>query len=354
MNRIQIITLGFAAILLSGTLVSCDPKEDPIVEIPPAEEGFIEVNGGGATFPNTVFISLRKEEQFAVGRTKWDLAFSTNSDFKVLINGTTGAMAYETTDVEINAIGDTHAAPLRTAGELELTFTNMNSILYVDNAQNPLSDPVIGVVSATDSENKVYILNRGSSGTDPRPWKKIRILRKDGNYLVQHADITATTFTSIKVAKDPKVNLVYLSFEDGLVTVEPEKSNWDFAWTAGTSTTPFGQAINGTMAYYFQDLVYHNIYGGVSAVQVLDSEIAYDNFDVQDIATLTFNTDNRLTVGANWRSGGGPNAAPTIRNDRYYIIKDANGNYYKVRFLSLTKDGERGRPSFEYALVKAR
>ena len=353
MKRLQTITYSIIALLLFGSMISCEQNEDPIVETPPAEEGLIEVNGGGATFPNTVFISLRKEEQFAVGRTKWDLAFSANSDFKVLINGTTGAMAYETDEVDINAVGETQAEPLRTAGELELTFNNMNSILYVDHTQNPLLEPVLGTVSAVDAENKVFILNRGSSGTDARPWKKIRILRKDGKYLVQHADITATTFTSIEVAKDPKLNLVYLSFEDGLVTVEPEKPNWDFAWTAGTSSTLFPQAVNGTLAYFFQDLVYHNIYGGVSAVQVLESEIAYDNFDELDIATLTFNSDNRLTVGSTWRSGGGPNAAPAIRNDRYYILKDANGNYYKVRFLSLTKNGERGRPSFEYALVKA-
>lgn len=353
MNRIQKITLGLAAIILSGTLVSCDPKEDPIVEIPPAEEGFIEINGGGTTFPNMVFVNLRKEEQFAVGRVKWDLAFHTGSEFKALINGTTGAMAYETPEADINAIGDTHAAPLRASGELELTFTNLNSILYVDNAQNPLSDPVFGIVSATDSENKVFILNRGSSGAEARPWKKIRILRKDGKYLVQHADITATTFTSIEVTKDPKMNLVYLSFEDGQVTVEPEKSNWDFVWTAGTSSTPFGQAVNGTLAYFFQDLVYHNIYGGVSVAQVMESEILYDNFAEANLSTLNLNIDNRLTIGSNWRSGGGPSSAPAIRNDRYYILKDVNGNYYKVRFLSLTKDGERGRPSFEYALVKA-
>lgn len=352
MNRLQLFTHSLAALLLSGSLLSCDPKEDPIVELPPAEEGLIEINGGGATFPNMVFVSLRKEEQFAVARKTWDLAFDTSSDFKVLINGTTGALAYETTGSDINAVGEALAAPLRTSGELELTFTNFKSILYADNAQNPLSNPVINTISATDGENKVYILNRGSSGTEARPWKKIRILRKEGKYVLQHADITATTFTSVEITKNPNLSLVYFSFEEGVVSVEPEKQNWDFVWTAGTSAIPFGQAVNGTLAYFFQDLVYHNIYGGVSVVQVLESEIAYDNFSEQNLASLALNSDNRLTIGSNWRSGGGPNSAPAIRNDRYFILKDVKGNHYKVRFLSLTKDGERGKPSFEYALVK--
>jgi hypothetical protein len=353
MNKLQVFTLSLAALMLSASIVSCDPKEDPIVEIPPSEEGFIEINGGGATFPNMVFVNLRKEKQLAVGRIKWDLAFYTGSEFKVLINGTTGALAYETTGSDINAVGEAQAAPLRTSGELELSFTNFKSILYVDNAQNPLSNPVINPVSAMDAENKVYILNRGSSGTEARPWKKIRLLRKDGKYVLQYADIAATTFTSVEITKNPNLNLVYFSFEEGVVSIEPEKQNWDFVWTAGTSAIPFGQAINGTLAYFFQDLVYHNIHGGVSAVQVLESEIAYENFSELDISALSFNFDNRLTVGSNWRSGGGPTSAPAIRNDRYYLLKDVDGNYYKVRFLSLTKDGERGRPSFEYALVKA-
>jgi hypothetical protein len=353
MNRLQVFTHSFAALLLTVNLISCEPKDDPIVELPPAEEGFIEINGGGATFPNMVFVSLRKEEQLAIARKNWDLAFNTSADFKVLINGTTGALAYETTATDINAVGEAQAEPLRTAGELELTFTNLNGILHVDNAANPLSGPAVNPVSATDGENKVYILNRGSSGTDARPWKKIRILRKDGKYVLQHADITATTFSSIEIPKNPSLNSVYFSFEGGIVSVEPEKENWDFVWNAGTSTTPYPQATNGTLAYFFQDLIYHNIYGGASAVQVLEADIAYENFTELDIAGLTLNSDNRLTIGSNWRSGGGPTSGPAIRNDRYYVLKDVRGNVYKLRFLSLTTGGERGKPTFEYALVKA-
>ncbi|MCS4433966.1 HmuY family protein [Aquiflexum gelatinilyticum] len=353
MSRLQSLASSLAAIMVTGSIVSCEPKEEPIVDLPAVEEGLIEINGGGATFPNMVFVSLRSEEQLAVARKNWDLAFDTSSDFKVLINGTTGAMAYETTSSDINAVGEIQAEPLRTEGQLELTFTNMNSILYVDHVENPLSSPVIKAISSIDAENKVYILNRGSSGADVRPWKKIRILEKDGKYVLQHADISSANFSSIEISKNPSLNLVYFSFESGIVTVEPEKQNWDFVWTAGTSSTPFPQALNGTLAYYFQDLVYHNSYGGVSVVQVLESEIGFENFTEQNLSNLTLNSENRLSIGSSWRSGGGPTSAPSIRNDRYYILKDVKGNYYKIRFLALTKDGERGKPSFEYALVKA-
>ncbi|UJP65646.1 HmuY family protein [Mongoliitalea daihaiensis] len=341
-------------LVLSMGVFACDSAESPIMEPDPAMEGFIEINGGGASFPNMAFINLRTGEQTIVQRQRWDLAFSTGSDFRVLINGNTGAMAFQTSANDLNQVGDAQAADLRSSGGLDMTFSNMEALLRVDNPSNPLNQPIISPVSTIQADNKVYILNRGSMGAEERPWKKIRILQQNGRYVLQHADVDAATFNTLEIQKNPDFNFVYVSFEQGKVDVEPKKEDWDFVWNAGTATTPFPQAVNGTLAYFFQDLVFHNIYGGVTAVQVLESEIGYDNFNETHLPGLTLNADNRLTIGSNWRGGGGPNMAPTIRNDRFYIVKDTRGNFYKVRFVSLTRDGERGRPSFEYALVKAR
>lgn len=338
---------------LSFALIACESSEAPVLEPDPATDGLIEINGGGSTFPNMAFINLRTGEQTAVQRQRWDLAFSTGTDFKVLINGNTGAMAFQTDATDINEVGEAQAATLRATGGLDMTFSNMEAILRVDNPSNPLNQPVIAPVSAVQADNKVYLLNRGSMGAEDRPWKKIRILQQNGRYLLQHADVGATSFSTLEIQKDGDFNFVYVSFEQGKVSIEPKKADWDFVWNAGTSTTPFPQAVNGTLAYFFQDLVFHNIYGGVSAIQVLESTISYENFSEVNLSALSLVGDNRLTIGSNWRGGGGPNMAPSIRNDRFYVLKDARGNIYKVRFLSLTRDGERGRPSFEYALVKA-
>lgn len=338
--------------VFAAFMLSCAESDDPILEVPPLEEGLIEINGGGATFPNSVFINLRVGEQLPVRREKWDLAFSTASEFKVLINGTAGALAYPTGIFDMNAVGEEQAADLQASGRLEMSFTNMEAILSVDLPSNPLSAPVMGTINANSASNQVFILNRGSFGIDPRPWKKIRILIQDGKYLLQYADITSSNFSTLEVAKDNDFNFVYVSFEEGVVQVEPKKEEWDFMWSAGTSTTPFPQAVNGTLAYPFQDLVFHNIYGNVGAVEIMEADIAYENFSESNLSGLQFNQTNRLTIGSNWRGGGGPNVSPTIRNDRYYILRDSRGNSYKVRFIALTRDGERGRPTFEFKLVK--
>jgi hypothetical protein len=346
--------MSIAALVAAATVISsCSDDPEPIV-IPPNESGLIEVNGGGATYPNTAYISFRTGVQTAVPRQSWDLAFSTGSDFKVLINGTTGAMASATTKTDINTVGVAEIAAAEASGELVLSFANLAGIEHVDDPANPLSKPVVAAVSATEGSNVVYLLSRGASGVDAKPLKKIRIIRNGQGYTLQHADADATTFTSLNITKDTDDNFVYVSFESGIVNVEPAKAAWDIAWTAGTSSTPYPQATNGTLAYFYQDLVYHNIYGGASAVAVLEATVPYADFDETDVPALSFNTDNRLTIGSNWRGGGGPSSAPAVKTDVYYVVKDAEGNVYKVRFLSLTKDGERGKPSFEYELVEAR
>lgn len=346
---------SFKPVLFSltiGLMMACDPAENPTTLEPPVDEGLIEINGGGATYPNTVFIDLSKEAQYPVPRAKWDLAFETGANFRVLINGTTGAMAHPTGQTNMAVVGRELEAQLKTDGSMELTFTNMTSILRVDDPANPLSKPVLGTISATESQNQIFVYNRGSSGTDTRPWRKIRVLRKGNNYELQHAAVDAATFTSVEIVKNPSQRFVYFSFESGIVEVEPQNGSWDIAWTAGTSSTPFPQATNGILAYFFQDLVYHNIYGGVKAIQVLESQKSYADFGYADAAALTLLDNTRLAIGSSWRSGGGPNSAPAIRNDRFYIIEDTEQNLYKVRFLSLTKNGERGRPTFEYELLK--
>lgn len=345
--------LSITALLAGVTLFSsCEDDPDPVV-VPPNESGLIEVNGGGATYPNSVFISLRSGLQTAVPRQSWDLAFSTGSDFKVLINGTTGAMASATAKTDINAVGATEIAAATASGELVMGFTNPAGILHVDDAANPLSKPVIAAVSATEANNVVYLFSRGASGVDAKPLKKIRVIRNGQGYTLQHANADATTFTSLNISKNADDNFVYVNFESGIVEVEPAKKDWDIQWTAGTASTPYPQATNGTLAYFYQDLVYHNIYGSTSAVSVLEATVPYADFDEADAASLTFSTDNRLTIGSSWRAGGGPTSAPVVKTDVYYVVKDSDSNIYKVRFLSLTKDGERGKPSFEYELVEA-
>lgn len=330
-----------------------------------ASSGQLEVTGGGATYPNKVFIDLSANRLTAVSRTTWDLGFFSGDDFRVVLNSSNGMMARALTKTDMAAVTAADTVGFGAQLSLAAVFAVANAtppgsalpawaagaVSWIDDPTGDLTKTAVAQVSATAADNKVYIINRGNGpGATSQPalgWKKVRILRNGSNYTLQHADINSTTFTEVQVVKNTSHRFQYIHFGNGAVTVEPAKEKWDIAWTAFTNATNFG---SGAIPYYFQDVVLQNT-SGVQSVQVLEATIAYDAFTEANISALTL-SGLQLTVGTNWRNGGGPTTDPSLRTDRYYIVKDPEGNYYKLKFTALTTSGERGKPQFKYALVK--
>ncbi len=324
-----------------------------------ASSGTVEISGGGSTYPNKVFIDLSANRQTAVTRTSWDLAFSTTDDFRVILNSSNGMMARALDKTDMNAVTAADTVGMGIQLGLDDVFAAINSattpawtaqaITWVDDPTGDMTKTAIANVSATATDNKVYIVNRGTApgGTKTMGWKKIRILRNGSNYTLQHADISATSFTTVEVVKNAAYRFNYVSFGSGNVTVEPAKDKWDIAWTGFTNSTNFG---TGPVPYYFQDVVLQNT-SGVQTARVLNSTITYEAFAEANIASITFGT-SQIGIGSDWRSGGGPSSSPAVRTDRFYVIKDAAGNVYKLKFTALTTNGERGKPQFQFALVK--
>jgi hypothetical protein len=309
------------------------------------------VNGGGVTYPNKVFIDLSANRQTGILRTNWDLGFYTDpSDFRVILNSSVGMMAKQIAKNDLAAV--TAADTIGFSADVAYSQANptVSQLAYIDYPDGDLTKTAIASTSATATDNKVYIVNRGSGAGVPAPargWKKIRIIRNAaGGYTLQHADIASATFTSVDIPKDAAYFFKYVSFETGVVPVEPEKKKWDIAWTYFGNVTNFG---TGEVPYMFQDIILQN--RNVSVARVLTSATTYETFNESNLAALIFSSV-QTTIGADWRSGGGPTTSPAVRTDRFYIIKDGDNNYYKLRFTSLTEGGIRGFPAIEYALVK--
>jgi len=309
------------------------------------------VNGGGVTYSNKVFIDLSANRQTPVLRTSWDLGFYTGSDdFRVILNSSSAMMAKQINKNDLTTV--TTADTIGFANEVAFSQAapTTTSLPYIDYPNGDLTKTAISSISATASDNKVYIVNRGLGIGTPAPargWKKIRIIRNaSGGYTLQHADIASASFTSIDIAKDDTYFFKYISFETGAVTVEPAKKKWDLAWSYFSNVTNFG---SGEVPYLFQDIILIN--RDVKIAKVMTAAKAFVDFSEADLATQTFLTTQNA-IASDWRSGGGPGVSPSVRSDRYYIVKDADNNYYKIRFTALTQNGERGYPAFESVLVK--
>ncbi len=347
-------------------MASCSSDDDsPKTEVPSVGE-VLQPGVGGPNQPNQVFVDLSTGASVSANRASWDLGFSSGSDFRVVINGSLkmAVKKLETSDITLPQTADTDVA---VGGG-----TTLASNGYVDNPTGVLAGNGSGIgtaiaeISATDSQNKVYLVNLGfavstvvpsvgsvSTDGDARGWKKVRILRSGNGYKIQYADLASANFQEKTIAKNAEYNFTFFSLISGnTVNAEPQKAKWDLNFTTFTNYLNMG---GGEVTYGYSDFIVTNMKGGTKAYQVLNTEVTYENFTLSNIVEANFTvsaTDQRI-IGSNWRSGGGPSSLPSIRTDRFYVIKDVTGNYYKIKFLAMTNDaGVRGFPTFEYKLLQ--
>ncbi len=317
-----------------------------------ATQSSMIMNGGGATYGNKVFVDLSANRQTPVQRTNWDLGFYTaagSDSFRVVLNASCAMMARQINKNDLNTVTAADTTGFTTDVAYSAFAPSPTQMAYIDYPDGDLSRTAIGLVSATASDNKVYIVNRGTGIGTPAPargWKKIRIIRNaTGGYTLQYADIAATSFSTIDIPKDATYFFKYVSFDNGLVNVEPAKNKWDFAWCYSGYVFNFG----GEVPYMFQDFIVQN--RNVAVAKVLVATKTYEAFNETSLTdgTITSWSTSQSSIGSDWRA---TQPAPAANTDRYYIIRDGDGNFYKVRFKGLTDGGVRGFPSFEYALVK--
>ncbi|HWV32744.1 MAG TPA: HmuY family protein [Dyadobacter sp.] len=311
----------------------------------------IQLNGiagseAGSSAANSVFLDLSANAQTPVLRNSWDLGFYNGSDFRVTINGTNGASALAINKTDINAVSDKDFKTDSLA-----VGQGVGKLSLVDDAAGDITKTVIAAVSATDTDNKVYILNRKGGSMDVLPAAdlyKIRVLRKGSGYTLQYAKVNDTTFKTIDITKDAAYNFEFISLEKGAtVDVEPAKDRWDLKWGYSMYFTNFGA---GLIPYGFSDLVFTNNLGGVEAAEVLTTTASYDAFAESNLTGITFSKAADV-IGSKWRVTQGTIG---VKTDRFYLIKDPAGNIYKLRFISFhaSDGGERGKPKLEYKLVK--
>ncbi len=76
----------------------------------------------------------------------------------------------------------------------------------------------------------------------------------------------------------------------------------------------------------------------------------YNDFAFADIDDSAFSATVN-TIGPNWRNVKSPSPSSTnsVKTDRIYLVKDAEGSIFKVLFTKmLNEDGDRGYPGLKY------
>lgn len=311
---------------------------------------------GDDTYHNSVYVDFSRNSQVAVDRKSWNLGFYNGAEYRVYLNAAYATTAISTGKTDINAVTLADAeASYDIGGNFYMTAAGLRGDI-VDSFDGVLTGTAFAEISANENENMVYFVAPADSKSSRDLWYKVKVNRSaNGGYSVQYTTVGGTEIKTVEIAKNSAYNLSFLSFESATTTsVEPEAKKWDILWSYYTANRFNSTGYDGT-AYFLQDAIVLNNLGGVEAAEVFTSTVSYDNIKKGDLASLTFASD-RMTIGDTWRStsnfGGGTLG---IYTDRFYVVKDADGNNYKLRFLKMglnNDGGERGRPVIEYALIE--
>ncbi|MDN5213142.1 HmuY family protein [Fulvivirgaceae bacterium BMA12] len=305
----------------------------------------LEMSAGDENFTQRAYVDLSKATSTSVPVDNFDLGFQTGSGFYVTLNSSANLMARP---LDKNDLNDVSAAD--TAGFAAVMTipppnfdASIGSVAWVDTPDGDLSTTAFGEISATDTDNKVFIVKRNKGN-----WKKVRVLRNGEGYTLQHADIAATSFETLDITKDQTFEAVTVDLDQGIVEAEPENDKWDFRYGTYTEVLPLGPG--ASIPYGFKDLITINR-SDVSIAMIMIADTPFESFSAADVAGLTFETAVNA-IGNTWRMGGGPSSPPALHTDRYYIIKDGEENIYKLQFTRMySLSDQRGEGAFKYELL---
>lgn len=358
MKKIFLYTTIFTAFLFQSCI---NDNEDPVA-VSPIEGSVVNPSVGGATQPNQIWFDLSSGTETMNQRTDWDLAFYSGDQFKVILNSSimmAAGLIPNATNIDLVKESDVTALK-ETVQVANFDPANIN---YVDTVTGEYisGKTAISEIKANDSENGVYLVNMGrdifkgtvatgsvTTGGDLRGWMKVQIVRNGTGYKVKYAELNSSTHKEVNITKNSDYNFSFFSLKnDRELLIQPEKHSWDICFTV------FTNVIEGAGTYIYADFVLSNLIGGVGAYEVIvpapsTGSEAYNNFTKDDIDASKFVFDDHRTIGGNWRNPVGTNGLETY-GDRFYVIKDADGFYFKIRFTRMTSpEGIRGYPQFEY------
>lgn len=357
---------------------SCISADEDKVPAPPITGSSVNVPVGGATEPNQVWIDLsdmvkeEKEPRKTINkRTDWDLGFYTGEDFRVIINGSLAMTAIKISNAkDISKVKESDVKNLKDIAQVG-TFDSEN-MKYVDNPNGDFLTQTSGIdpIKENDADNPVYLINLGreipsatniGAGSvalsgDPRGWKKVQILRATNGYKIRYADLNdgSEGIKEYIITKDPEYNFAFFNLKTGTpAKIQPKKKSWDMAFTTFTNEVFMGPG-NSAGSYFYADFITINTLDGVRAYQVNvtgNLEQAYAAFKLKDVDPSKLVLNDHRAIGDKWRTttGTSDNPVPFVYSDRFFILKDPNGFYFKLKFRSMkSKTGERGFTSFDF------
>lgn len=329
----NLLCYGLLTMFYGVFFTSCFKEEMPIPRPPQGDTEVVQIPLT-SKYNKQFFYDLFTNQIISSNdNTIWDLAFDTDDNgYHIWLNSSKLMQVYNTGSSDFDGITD-----------------DFGSKWTWDYPEGTTDYNAIGEWGTFNSGNvasfrHVYIIDRGVNADNVKFGKRKVIFEtlNNGTYRVRFAKMSGEDLHVIDIPKDNRYNRVYLSFDNGgqVVQVEPQKNSWDLQFTRYTHI------------FFEFDTLPYLVTGALlnpAGVKVArDSSSRFNEITIDDIGSFNF-IDDANVIGYDWKSFDIDDTKYSIIPNIFYIVKDLEENYYKLRFIDFFSDsGERGYPRFEY------
>lgn len=309
----KLATLLFAVLVMLSCIEKEKPK--PMPHIPgdvTRQEIFID-----ADYKYQVFYNL--ETNLAISKnlkTDWDFSIDTE-------NGT----------LQLNSAKFMQAAKTK-ASDLATVNSKAGLTFVPDHPSGFTQDLSIG----NWEENVVYVLDRGyNSDGNLLGYAKIKLFRKEEKVFLEYAPLAQTEFKTLEITKNQGFDAMYISIENGEVSIAPPTNQWHLCFTQYT--------------HIYEDEVPYLVTGVlINTKNTLAQEFSDSSFAAIKLAqaqNLAY-SDSASIIGFDWKMYSFETSSFTTDTKRNFVVQTDN-KYYKLHFLDFyTEDGLKGNFYFEY------
>lgn len=309
--------------VLAVLLTSCMKEELPVPARPPGEVRTMSVCMG-PNYQDQVWVDLSSASVVSTNiKTAWDLAFESSSDgWRIMLNGGKGMAAWNIGNVPI-------AQQTDTAG--------MSAAKKIDASSGDPDSTAFGDWRGTDN---VYVIDLGfNTFGASMGLRKVRPIAANAtSFTLETASIGGNNVNTITVTKDPARSFTHFSFANGTVQIGPPRGAWDICFTQYTH-----QFYEPFLAYIVTGVLSDRSTTRVSRITSMD----FKHVVLADTLQYPLRSASDA-IGFDWKEYSFDTSSYTILPQRSFIIQDADGIFYKLRFIDFYGDaGQVGCPKFE-------
>lgn len=307
------------------THISCMKKEKSVSVPEPGNVETVEIEIG---YPYLYQVYYDCESNTVLKRNskfEWDIAFECKSEgYHVLLNNATGMLASNFGNVSFS----------------EVNSSVLNSSVWSwDAPSGNLDSTAIGNWQHTGN---VYLINRQyDDNGNHLGYIKLQCLNVNASsYTFKYSDINSNNENTVTINKNPDINFVHFSFNDGgkVINIEPAKNNWDLVFTN------HHHKFDNLNLPFVLTQVLTNKHNGVTVAE--DNSNLFYSIKLKDTANYKF-TNYWNEIGYDWKIRNNSDNSFTIDPNKSFIIKTVSGIFFKIKFVDFyNSTGKKGYPKF--------